>query len=63
MSPESEVRAWWNSLASTERREIGEGPYSVGWEDQFDWTVSWDLLAPVGQQLRVHMWYDDVRWS
>ncbi len=65
-SSESEVSTWWDGLSVERRVEIGsklygnrEEPGSVEyWAEYWDWRLCWGELVPIGQQMRVHMWYD-----
>jgi hypothetical protein len=62
-SPEAEVAAWWNRLERRERVAIGMTLYmDAELAATFDWSSPWEHLCAVGQQMRIHMWYDDEKW-
>jgi hypothetical protein len=66
MSTELEVASWWDSLEEQARLAIGatlygnpEEPGAVEyWLEYWDWAQRWEDLAPVGQQMRLHMYFD-----
>jgi hypothetical protein len=67
MSPEGEVRSWWNGLDVWERWRVGCLQYwsddpteRAGWAEYWDWSADWDFLVPMGQQMRVHMYFDEL---
>jgi hypothetical protein len=53
-SEESVVAAWWDSLDVAKRASIA----SMCGAD-CDALGKWEDLNPIGQQMRIHMWYDD----
>lgn len=60
MSPESAVKTWWNALTPTQRREEASNLLDVKdlqheWDD---WSVPWNELLPIGQQMKLHMYFD-----
>jgi hypothetical protein len=69
ISPEAGVSTWWDGLSIEKRREIGSKLYgdrddadSVKyWSDYWDWSLPWKELVPLGQQMRIHIWYDSNR--
>ena len=58
MAPESEVAAWWNSLSEAEQMRVARTVCGRIW-DTYEWGA-WDDLSPFGQQMRIHMFYDDA---
>jgi hypothetical protein len=59
-APERVVVRWWNALSFAERHAVARKIYGKTWE-QWDWDLPWSKLAPIGQQMRVHMHYDLAR--
>lgn len=53
-SEESNVAAWWDALESEKQvsvaRACGADYHVLG---------KWEDLIPIGQQMRIHMWYDE----
>jgi hypothetical protein len=62
MFPERVVALWWNRLTNAQRDALGRKVYSGSeiWAD-YRWRCVWDDLAPLGQQMRLHMYYDAMR--
>ena len=58
MSEEREVRDWWNAMTRGQRIDKAhELHLFTPWDD---WSLPWDELMHVGQQMRLHMLYDGV---
>lgn len=58
MTPKDVVRKWWNGLTLEQRR--AEARNLLGYDDPWDpWDVEWEDLSPIGQQMKIHMLYDE----
>jgi hypothetical protein len=57
-SPEFEVAAWWDALDSEKQALIA---HLCGAD--YEQIGKWEDMMPIGQQMRIHMWYDQERGS
>ena len=54
-SEESECACWWDSLDTIRQVAIARDCGA----DRSGEISQWDRLVPIGQQMKIHMWYDE----
>ena len=59
MSPERAVAAWWDQLDLKTRLNIAQGICPGVWH-KYDWDCCWEELSAIGQQMRLHMRFDEI---